>query len=216
MMRQNLAVRFRGTPAVYPDMRLYQEIIFLQANATCLWVVENVNPYYEPLIKPTAVLQRHLFWADFPINQLNVPKDVLRSAQIDDLENHTGISLAGVKLSNKRQALRNCVYPELGAWILSQARGRMQNNPLAADRKGRAGMSGAGAKMSSMQMDLFEKPPLTFAEMMADLADRKPTFIISEELWEELKKRKEEWSKRAYAVETHYKKGGTQGLASPH
>jgi DNA (cytosine-5)-methyltransferase 1 len=31
-MRQNLAVRFRGTPAKYPDMSLYQEIIFLQYN----------------------------------------------------------------------------------------------------------------------------------------------------------------------------------------
>ena len=136
MMRQNLAVRFRGTPAVYPDMKLYQEIIFLQANAACFWVVENVNPYYEPLIRPTAILQRHLFWANFPINQLNVPKDVLRSAQIDDLEKHTGISLVGVNLSNKRQMLRNCVYPELGAWILSQAQGWMPNKCVQPTEKG--------------------------------------------------------------------------------
>jgi hypothetical protein len=54
----------------------------------------------------------------------------------------------------------------------------------------------------SVQMDLFEKPPMTFAEMMADLADRQPT-VISDEQWKNLERRKEEWSKRAYAVETH-------------
>lgn len=40
----------------YPDMALYQEIIFLQNFAKCKWVVENVKPYYEPLIKPTKVI----------------------------------------------------------------------------------------------------------------------------------------------------------------
>ncbi|NDG20196.1 MAG: DNA cytosine methyltransferase, partial [Betaproteobacteria bacterium] len=37
---------------VYPDMKLYEEIIFLQHHATenQKWIVENVNGYYEPLI----------------------------------------------------------------------------------------------------------------------------------------------------------------------
>ena len=121
-MRQNLAVRFRGTPAVYADMKLYQEIIFLKYNFKGLWVVENVNPYYEPLIKPTAKIQRHLFWANFNIAKLEFPTDILRSAQIPDLQKHTGIDLSKYKISEKRQILRNCVYPPLGAHILEQAR----------------------------------------------------------------------------------------------
>lgn len=131
-MRQNLAVRFRGTPAVYPDMKLYQEVIFLQYNAQCQWVVENVKPYYNPLIKPSAVLQRHCFWSNFPIDSLNFQKDMLRSAQIEDLQKHTGIKIDNYSLSNKRQILRNCVFPELGQWVFQQAQ-RWDNNANAGE-----------------------------------------------------------------------------------
>lgn len=47
-MRYNLAVRFRGTKPAFPDMTLYEEIVFLKYHATGLWVVENVKPYYPP------------------------------------------------------------------------------------------------------------------------------------------------------------------------
>ena len=119
-MRQNIAVRFRGTPAVYPDMKLYQEIIFLKYNFNGLWVVENVKPYYEPLIKPTKELQRHLFWSNFEINDKHFEKDNLRKAQIPDLEKLYGFDLSQYKLSNKRQILRNCVKPELGEHIFKE------------------------------------------------------------------------------------------------
>ena len=59
------------TEAVYPDMKLYQEILFLQHYyKTGKWCVENVIPYYEPLI---AAQQRgrHLYWTNF-----NLPKDL--------------------------------------------------------------------------------------------------------------------------------------------
>lgn len=116
--RQNICVRFRGTPAVYPDMKLYQEILFLQANCDCKWVVENVKPYYTPLIKPTKDLQRHLFWANFEIPDAAFEKDNIRTSQIPDLEKMYGFDLSDKKLSNKRQILRNCVKPELGEHIL--------------------------------------------------------------------------------------------------
>lgn len=119
-MRQNIAVRFRGTPAVYPDMKLYQEIIFLKYNFNGLWVVENVKPYYEPLIKPTKELQRHLFWSNFEISDKEFDKDNLRKAQIPDLEKLYGFDLSQYKLSNKRQVLRNCVKPELGDYIFKE------------------------------------------------------------------------------------------------
>lgn len=115
-MRQNLAVRFRGTPAVYPDMKLYQEIIFLQHNFAGKWVIENVNPYYEPLI-PARLIQRHLFWSNFWIPDVDVKKDHLRTAQIDDLESHLDFDLSEFPLPNKRQILRNCVQPELGLHV---------------------------------------------------------------------------------------------------
>ena len=59
------------TEAVYPDMKLYEEIIFLQHYyKTGKWCVENVIPYYEPLIQAQQ-RGRHLYWSNF-----NLPKDL--------------------------------------------------------------------------------------------------------------------------------------------
>jgi len=118
--RQNICVRFRGTEVAYPDMRLYQEIIFLQNNFKGKWIVENVKPYYKPLIEPTIELQRHLFWSNFPIKQKEFNKDKIRTAQIPDLQKLHGFDLSEYKLKNKRQILRNCVLPELGKHILEE------------------------------------------------------------------------------------------------
>lgn len=101
-------------------MKLYQEIIFLQANAKCKWVIENVKPYYPPLIAPNKELQRHLFWSNFGIREKDFEKDNIRKAQIPDLEKMYGFDLSKYKLSNKRQVLRNCVKPELGKYIFEE------------------------------------------------------------------------------------------------
>jgi len=124
--RQNICVRFRGTKPVYPEMTLYQEILFLQYNFDGKWVVENVKPYYKPLIEPTSILQRHLFWSNFEIPNKEFKKDNIRTAQIPDLEKKYGYDLSGYKLKNKRQVLRNCVEPKLGKYILDIA----LTNPL--------------------------------------------------------------------------------------
>ena len=118
--RQNICVRYRGTPAVYPDMKLYQEIIFLQNNYNGYWLVENVKPYYKPLISPNVELQRHYFWCNFEIPPKVFEKDKIRTAQIPDLEKMYGVDLKRFKLPNKRQILRNCVKPEIGKYILEK------------------------------------------------------------------------------------------------
>jgi DNA (cytosine-5)-methyltransferase 1 len=119
--RQNIGVRFRGVEPVYPDMSLYQEILFLQYNCKTKWVVENVRPYYKPLIEPSVELQRHYFWANFDISQQDFQNDKLRGAQIPDLQELHGIDLSGYKIANKRQILRNCVLKEVGEWVLRHA-----------------------------------------------------------------------------------------------
>lgn len=53
-----------NTKPVYPDMKLYQEIIFLQNYFKGKFVVENVIPYYEPLISAQK-RGRHLYWCNF-------------------------------------------------------------------------------------------------------------------------------------------------------
>jgi len=117
--RQNICVRYRGTEPKFPDMTLYEEIIFLQHNAKNKWVVENVKPYYKPLIEANKVLQRHLFWCNFDIEDKEFKKDKIRSAQIPDLQEMYDYDLSNYKLKNKRQVLRNCVLPELGLHILN-------------------------------------------------------------------------------------------------
>lgn len=54
----------------YPDMNLYEEVIFLKEWFKGKWVVENVISYYEPLIKPFKV-DRHYFWSNFIIPNKN-------------------------------------------------------------------------------------------------------------------------------------------------
>jgi len=44
----------------YPDMRLYQEIIFLDNYFTGKYVVENVIPFYEPL-KSAHKRNKHIY-----------------------------------------------------------------------------------------------------------------------------------------------------------
>jgi len=114
----------------YPDMALWQEIIFLNHFCKKKWVVENVISYYEPFIRPQQS-GRHYFWANFLIpfkeieckfNIANMrattrkePEENLRS-----LELFHGIKLPD-KTKNARMLLRNCVKPELGKHIFDFA-----------------------------------------------------------------------------------------------
>lgn len=70
------------TEAIYPDMKLYQEILFLQHYyKTGKYVVENVIPYYEPLI-PAQKRGRHLYWTNFNLpNDLNDRRFAITSAK---------------------------------------------------------------------------------------------------------------------------------------
>jgi DNA (cytosine-5)-methyltransferase 1 len=55
------------TEAIYPDLKLYEEILFLQNYyKTGKFVVENVIAYYEPLIAARKI-GRHLYWANFKL-----------------------------------------------------------------------------------------------------------------------------------------------------
>lgn len=55
---------------LYPDLKLYEEIIFLDNYFDGKYCVENVIPYYEPLIQAKK-RGRHLYWTNF-----NLPMDI--------------------------------------------------------------------------------------------------------------------------------------------
>lgn len=119
--RYNVGVIAKGYKPVYPDMKLYEEIIFLKHHFSGKWVVENTISYYEPLIKPQKI-SRHYLWSNFYIEPIEIETTkIRRSNKIRDLEEFFDISISKYKVSNKRQVLRNCVNPILGKHILECA-----------------------------------------------------------------------------------------------
>jgi len=113
----------------YPDMKLYEEILFLKHNFKGLWVVENVKPYYEAFLEPTEV-GRHLFWSNFSINckEKPWPSNAINLTTTEGsktLKEWLGIHYEGnVYYDNNHcpaQVLRNCVHPEVGQQVLLNA-----------------------------------------------------------------------------------------------
>ena len=106
---------------IYPDMKLYEEIIFLKKWFKGKFVVENVKPYYKPLIECQEI-QRHCFWANFDIAPIQIPhNEDVRESVIKTKEKALGICLDGYKGIEKCKILRNCVKPELGKHIFDCA-----------------------------------------------------------------------------------------------
>lgn len=109
---------------MYPDLKLYEEIIFLDKFFKGKWLVENVVPYYEPLIKPSKIIHRHCFWSNFEIADKEFEN--LGTCKVakerEFLQEKFGFNLDKYKGVDKRQLLRNCVVPELGLHILSQVK----------------------------------------------------------------------------------------------
>ena len=125
--RYNVGFKAKGYAPVFPDMQLYEEIIFLQHYYDGLWVVENTKPYYKTLIEPTVILQRHLFWSNFSIADRQFAAKGLRTKnKISDYAN-SGFDISSSSIKNKRQVLRNCVEPELGLHILNQITNPKEN-----------------------------------------------------------------------------------------
>jgi DNA (cytosine-5)-methyltransferase 1 len=108
--------------AKIPDMSIYSQILFLQHFCKDKkWVVENVIPYYKPLIEPTIKLDRHLFWSNFSIENKEFKKPEIKHNKVTGKTDRFGISLQGIKMKHRKdQIIRNCVNPELGLHILEQ------------------------------------------------------------------------------------------------
>jgi DNA (cytosine-5)-methyltransferase 1 len=111
--------------AQYPDMKLYQEIILLQhfAPKNQKWLIENVKPYYKPLI-PGLERGRHLFWSNFFIPEYN-GVDSKKIGSVHDCSTVYGYNLKNYKVENKRKILRNMVDPELALHVFNAAVGKV-------------------------------------------------------------------------------------------
>lgn len=123
----------------YTDMSLYQEILFLEHFFKGKYVVENVKPFYKPLINPTKELGRHLLWSNFPIGNYSVEKikgfilngtvsDANRMKDIIDIHYEGNIYYKNNHCPV--QILRNCVLPKTGKYILNCAENIITNQNI--------------------------------------------------------------------------------------
>lgn len=113
--------------ALFPSMKLYEEILFLQQytkNTNIKYVVENVKGWYKPLVEP-QIIGRHYFWSNFEIPYIKVISN--------STGNNKGMTLVkkmeskGVVITDwhsykgdKRTLLNNCVESQIGKHIINQ------------------------------------------------------------------------------------------------
>jgi DNA (cytosine-5)-methyltransferase 1 len=116
-IRKMLGVGSGQNKPIYPDMKLYEEILLLQGYYPGFYVVENVISWYKPLIEPQDI-NKHYFWANFKIQNLT-KKSREHHGTIKTLQERKGFDLSKYKGIDKRKILRNCVEPETGLHILN-------------------------------------------------------------------------------------------------
>jgi DNA (cytosine-5)-methyltransferase 1 len=86
-----------------------------------LWVVENVIPYYKPLL-PAQRIGKHLLWSNFLIRPVSCNKTEHEFGNNQIWSKITGFDLSKFKLDvRKSQVYRNCVDSNLGLHILNSA-----------------------------------------------------------------------------------------------
>ena len=110
----------------YPDMKLYEEILLLKHNFKGKYVIENVIPYYEPLI-PALKRHRHLYWTNFNLPNILTERKVKMCAGTNEVKNLCNFhnfdfyKYKGKQPTNK--IARNLVDYEAGKTILETAIG---------------------------------------------------------------------------------------------
>lgn len=118
--------RHESTTPEYPDMKLYQEIIFLDNYFKGKYCVENVIPFYEPLV-PGKKRGRHLYWTNFNLpNDLNERKSSIMEGKDEvkqwcKFHDFNFYEYKGTQRVDK--IARNLVDFEAGLTIFNTARG---------------------------------------------------------------------------------------------
>lgn len=126
-IRNEASVGSGQNKPVFPDMNLYEEIIFLQRVSRTSglhsfdgsYVVENVVSDYKPLVKPQKT-QRHFFWANFTVPSIEVESENIDTGTLIELQNHHGFDLSDYDIGHKKKVkmLRNCVHSRIGKAVL--------------------------------------------------------------------------------------------------
>ena len=125
MRKTNTGEGERKSKATYPNMMLYQEIILLQHFFKGKYCIENVIPYYEPLI-PAQKRGRHLYWCNFILpNNLGERKaSNFINSKVSELSKFHDYDFTKYKGTQRVDKMaRNLVDYEAGKTILDTAMG---------------------------------------------------------------------------------------------
>ena len=122
-----------GFKFLYPDLKLYEEIIFLDNFFDGKYCIENVTPYYEPLIQGQK-RGRHIYWTNFILpNNLNERKlDGILCSMKNEVDTLSKFHDYDFRKYNGSQSInkmaRNLVDYEAGLTIFNTARGIIQKS----------------------------------------------------------------------------------------
>jgi len=110
---------------VYPDLKLYEEVIFLDNHFKGKYVVENVIPYYEPLI-PGQKRGRHIYWTNFKlpgnIGERKIYPNMIERGDIAELSAFHDYDFTKYKGEQRLNKMaRNLVDYEVGLTIFRTA-----------------------------------------------------------------------------------------------
>ncbi len=118
----------------YPDMKLYQEVIFLDNFFKGRYVVENVIPFYTPLI-PSKKRGRHLYWTNFNLpNNINerppigIGQGINEVKRLCEFHDYDFYKYKGKQPTNK--IARNLVDYQAGKTIFETALGIIRKQDI--------------------------------------------------------------------------------------
>lgn len=118
---------------VYPSLELYQQEIFLKHHFDGKYLIENVIPYYEPLI--TAQKRgRHLYWSNFKLPSIvskraNIFASIKDDRQkMSDFHDYDFNKYKGTQ--RKAKIARNLVDYEAGKTIFEEAVRLIKHKPM--------------------------------------------------------------------------------------
>lgn len=118
---------------VFPDLKLYEEIIFLKHYFSGKYVVENVIPYYTPLI-PAQKRGRHLYWTNFILpNDIGERKSISMESknEVDQWCKFHDYDFRQYKGEQRVDKIaRNLVDYEAGLTIFNIAKGIAKQNNI--------------------------------------------------------------------------------------
>jgi DNA (cytosine-5)-methyltransferase 1 len=126
---------------MYPDMKLYEEIILLETVSkgefkrfSGKYVIENVIPYYQPLI-PGQKRDRHLYWCNFTLPYILTERHAnIGGDTVDELNKLCNFHDYDFRKYKGKQSVqkmaRNLVDYEAGKTILDTAMGIITNRNI--------------------------------------------------------------------------------------